>query len=566
VSEGADRETHGTLRRLQHELRTPLGQIIGYSELLSEEVAERGQDDLQQDLERIRGAAHRLLGLLDATLQPVAAQAPEPARAQAPEPSAAPAREAAGARILVVDDDPANRDLLGRRLGRRGYAVELAEGGREALHRIEADPPDVILLDVLMPELDGFAVLAAIRRQHSPAQLPVILATSLAGSEDVARGLESGANDYVTKPFDEPVVLARVEAQLRLRRAAREVESLARQLELRNAFIRRTFGRYVSDEVVSELLESPAALELGGARRRVAILLADLRGFSALTESLAPGQVVALLNNHLGTMVDVILEHGGTIGEFIGDGILGFFGAPVARDDDTERAVACAIHMQRAMEQVNALNQQQALPPVEMGIGIDVGEVVAGSIGSERRSQYTCIGSAVNLAARIESYSLGGEIWISHAARAAVETLVRIDAEREVHPKGFESPLRIHRVAGLGGRHGASLPRDAAELVELREPVPVRLAVLAGKQVAAARREARIVALSANAARLRTEEALEELCDLRLELHDEGGVLVPEACYAKVVSGGNGEYTLRFTARPPAAAARLEQALVATGR
>ena len=282
-------------------------------------------------------------GIFRPQADPPAAVATE--RAAAGEPSQTPdaARQAAaGGCLLVVDDDSQNRDMLARRLERAGYDVRTAEDGRSALHLVEDRAIDLVLLDVVMPGMGGLDVLKAIRQTRSASDLPVIMATALDQSEDTVAALGRGANDYVTKPFDLPVVLARVETQLSLKRAAREIETLAQQLEIRNAFIRQTFGRFHSDEIVARWLDTPEGLDLRGEKRRVTILVADLRGFSSMTEALSPTAVVSVLNNFLGTMSEVVLSHQGTIDEFIGDQILALFGAPIARDNDAERAVACA--------------------------------------------------------------------------------------------------------------------------------------------------------------------------------------------------------------------------------
>jgi adenylate cyclase len=559
-------EATETLRRLQHELRTPLGQIIGYSDLLVEEVADRGQDDLVEDLQRIRGAAVQLLSMVEETLRPAgeaAAPTPPPSPSAGPTPDAAPGLE--GGRILVVDDDAGNRDLLARRLSGRGHTVDAVGGGVEALRRIEDEIPDVVLLDVVMPDLDGLAVLDSIRRHHSLARLPVVMATGLSASEDVTEALARGANDYVTKPFDMPVVMARVETQLRLKRASGAVESLARQLELRNAFIRRTFGRYVSTDVASELLEAPDALDIRGERRRVSILTADLRGFSHLTETLAPTDVVTLLNTHLGIMSEVIEERGGVVNAFAGDGILALFGAPIARGDEEERAVDCAIRMQQALARVNARNSERGLPDVTMGIGIASGEVIVGNIGSDRRSEYTAIGSAVNLSARIESYSSGGEIWIAEETWREIRAAARVDRSREVHPKGFEKPLRIHRVVGLRDDPELEVPSENAELLPLAREIPVRFSTLDGKRVRAEAHSGVLVALSGSGARVRAGEAVEELSDLKLALLDDAGRPGDAGFYAKVVESDAQGFTLRITTRIGRASELLARALAEAG-
>ncbi len=199
------------------------------------------------------------------------------------------------------------------------------------------------------------------------------------------------------------------------------------------------------------VMQQAESLELGGEKRRVSILMSDLVGFTPLTESLEPTQVVALLNNHLGAMIAVIQAHGGTIDEFIGDAILAFFGAPLAREDDSARAVACALAMQAAMAEVNARNQTLGLPDIEMRIAVATGDVVIGNIGSERRSKYAAVGGAINLAARIESHTGSGEGVICDATSRDVADAVHVTETRRVEAKGFDGLIRVHRVSAIEG-------------------------------------------------------------------------------------------------------------------
>ncbi len=576
-------EARTTMRHLLHQMRTPIGQILGYSEMLEEEARERGQDDFVPDLEKIRNAANKLLSFVTDTFEPAsdppaspkttdsAATAAAPAVAQttprpgtriAP-PSGAPVPEPALGSILVVDDEPDNRDLLSRRLERAGHKVATAGEGREALHLIEANDFDLILLDVMMPGMNGFQVLDAIRSSRSFYDLPVIMATALGGSHDTVEALQRGANDYVTKPFDFPVVLARVRTQLALKHAAREITELIQQLETRNTFIRRTFGRYVSDEVVSAVLETPGGLEIRGEKRRITTMMSDVRGFTALTESLTAQQIVSLLNIYLGRMSDVIQLHGGTIEEFIGDGIIAFFGAPITYDDDAARSVAAALAMQLAMEGVNQQNRKSGLPEIEMGIGIATGEAIVGNIGSERRAMYGAIGSTVNLAARIETYTLGGEIYIDDETRNEIGDILKMDRVQEVHPKGFDEPINIHRVIGIGGRYDLALPDQEEVLTDLARALSVRFAVVKGKSVGGSSRTGDILAVSRRNARLRSSGPLLESSNLRVEILDEAGEPIAGAFYAKVVEGAEAEETglLRFTGRSPALSAALDEAL-----
>jgi class 3 adenylate cyclase len=390
------------------------------------------------------------------------------------------------------------------------------------------------------------------------------MATALGGSEDTVDALRRGANDYVTKPFDMPVVHARIETQLALKRATSEIQALARQLEIRNAFIRRTFGRYLSDEIVTNLLETPEGLDIRGEKRRVSILMSDLRGFSALAETLSPVQVVSLLNGYLGTMAEVVQSFGGTVDEFLGDAVLAFFGAPVSRGNDTERAVAAAIAMQRAMAAVNESNRGAGLPEIEMGIGIASGEVIVGNIGSEKRTKYGAVGSPVNLAARIESYTLGGDILICDATYGALGAIVHTEAPREVHPKGFEDPIRVHRVRGIEGAYAQEVVEEDFEWRKLAKELPVSFRLLEGKQVSELSRRGDLTAVTRSSAQLRTEQPLPEFADLRIEILDASGSALPGTCYAKVVAAARsaeGTSLLRFTSRSPALDAAVSGAL-----
>ena len=189
------------------------------------------------------------------------------------------------------------------------------------------------------------------------------------------------------------------------KRIEAELQHLAEQVELRNKFIRETFGRYLTDEVVSTVLESPTGLQIGGEKRKVTMLMSDLRGFTSMSERLPPARVVAMLNRYLTTMVEVIKKYHGTIDEFIGDAIFILFGAPTWAEDDAHRAVACAVAMQLAMDRVNEQNRQEDLPELEMGIGIHTGQVVLGNIGSSERMKYGVVGSHVNLTSRIQSHT-----------------------------------------------------------------------------------------------------------------------------------------------------------------
>ncbi len=247
--------------------------------------------------------------------------------------------------------------------------------------------------------------------------------------------------------------------------AKRRAEALNEDLEVRNCFIEDTLGCFLTEEVADSVLQSPGRLELGGAKRTVSILMADLRGFTPLAQRLEPEQVVGLLNSYFGVMVGVIENYCGTVDKFVGDSIMALFGAPTAGTDDSARAVACAIDMQLAMSTVNAANRANGLPEIATGIGIDTGSVIAGTIGSERRMSYSVIGNAVNRAARLEATAMGGQILASQETLDRIDAPVRIDGALKVKVKGVDDPVSIFDIGGIGGSYDCYLPEDRVERV-----------------------------------------------------------------------------------------------------
>ncbi|MEM9162291.1 MAG: adenylate/guanylate cyclase domain-containing protein [Cyanobacteria bacterium P01_F01_bin.4] len=319
--------------------------------------------------------------------------------------------------------------------------------------------------------------------------------------------------------------------------------------------IRRTFGRYLSDQVVANLLEYPEKLKLGGENRVITLLTSDIRGFTSLSERLRPEQVVEVLNLYLGFMSDVINRYGGTIDEFMGDGILVLFGAPNLQPDAPDRAVACAIAMQQVMPQVNQVMRDRNFPELEMGIGINTGEVVVGNIGSEKRTKYSVIGSAVNLAYRIESYTTGGQILISDHTLQQVVSPVQVQDQQTVHPKGVKLPLTIHDVIGIGGPYNLTLAAAKMQMVTLTEPIAVAYAVLDGKQVSDETIQGMLVKLSDKGAWLKplvADNALTKLTNLRLSVQspDAPDEVTQADIYAKVQSTVESDHCqIVFTAR-----------------
>ena len=376
--------------------------------------------------------------------------------------------------------------------------------------------------------------------------------------------------EQLSIPNDEKKVLlqllGRIEKELKamnfkLERALKDKKTVStllsrtsEDLEKSSELIKKMFGRYLSTEVMNTLLEDPSALELGGEKRKVTIMMTDLRGFTALSERLKPEQVVQLLNSYFDVMVDVVLQYNGTINEIIGDALLVIFGAPQEMSDRAQQAIACAIEMQNSMAKVNERNRAQGLPDLEMGIGLNETEVIVGNIGSSKRSKYAVVGSGVNMASRIESYSVGGQILISESVRLEAGENLRIDAQRDVLPKGAETPLRIYVVGGIAGNYNLALDSKDQPLLPLARHIPLRYTVLEGKNAHKKELEGSVVRLSKKCAEINLGRTVSVLTNLKMNLRDVDEKLSARNFYGKVIErpGKEGPTQLiRFTSVPP---------------
>ncbi|MEA5578179.1 adenylate/guanylate cyclase domain-containing protein [Anabaena sp. UHCC 0451] len=334
--------------------------------------------------------------------------------------------------------------------------------------------------------------------------------------------------------------------------------------------IRKTFGRYLTNEVVTTLLESPEGLKIGGNRQKITIVTSDLRGFTALSEQLSPEIVVQILNIYLESMLDAIAQYQGTIDKFMGDGIVILFGAPTIREDDPQRAVACAVAMQLAIIDVNKKLQQLNLPSLAMGIGINTGEVVVGNIGSEKHTEYTVIGKEMNLAFRIEGYSTGNQILISEPTLTAMGTsIVRIDGELKIKPKGVKGLITVYDIGGIGEPYNLYLTKQPDIYCHLIEPIPISYQLVEGKQVSEQISKGHLIKLSEKGAEVQIEpgdaDALpRSLSNIKLNLlMNNNQNQQSEDIYAKVLDkpATSGNFYLQFTFKPPAEAGILFQAL-----
>jgi len=336
------------------------------------------------------------------------------------------------ARLLIVDDNKVNRLLLSRSVDLLGYHASVAENGRTAMERLRDEPFDLVLLDIEMPEMDGFEVLEAIKLEPALRDLPVIVTSSVEGIDNVVRCIELGAEDYLPKPVNMVLLKARLSSGLEKKKLRDEQKVL--------------LERFATSEVAQDLQESGFAL--GGRRVHASILFCDIRGFTALSEKQSPEETIELLNIYYTLMFEAIDCHGGIVTLMIGDGLMALFGAPKPLDDPARSAVAAAQDMLIMMQQFSLDREADGKSAIKIGMGIATGEVVAGYAGTQQRASYTCIGDKVNLAARLESHTkvLGCDILIDDTTRLALGQHRTLEPIRRVQFKGFSDLMDIYSV------------------------------------------------------------------------------------------------------------------------
>ena len=337
-----------------------------------------------------------------------------------------------GARLLVADDNKVNRLLLTRSLELQGHRVASAENGRVALEMLRNEAFDLLLLDMEMPELDGFQVLEQMFGDTRLRDLPVIVTSSLEGVAHVVRCLELGADDYLHKPVNPVVLKARINSSLEKKRLRDQQKEMIK--------------RFATSEVAEDLQQSGFAL--GGRRVRCTVMFSDIRGFTALVESQPPEETIELLNTYYTLMFDAISGHGGVVNQMIGDGLMAIFGAPLPLAEPSLAAVRAALDMVEMIELFNLERVALDKQPIRIGIGIASGEVVAGYTGTQQRATYTCIGDTVNLAARLEAHTkvAGRSILVDGDTRAALGDRVRLEPLGEVQFKGKAAAVPVFAV------------------------------------------------------------------------------------------------------------------------
>ncbi|MGD2206837.1 MAG: response regulator [Anaerolineae bacterium] len=342
--------------------------------------------------------------------------------------------------VLIADDRLDNVELVRDLLTMQGYEVISATNGREALDRIRQHLPDLVLLDLDMPLLNGYQVCEQMKADPATADIPVLMLTAWAEPEQRVKGLRLGADDYVAKPFDYRELLERVKTRLRAKQRADELRA-TQQL------IRETFERYVSPRVVERLLADPSQVRLGGVQQPVTVLFADLRGYTTVTEALSPQDLVDVLNGYLAVAVQAVLAHEGTISRYAGDLIMAIFNAPLPQPGHPLRAVRAALRLRRDMTDFHATLPEPLR--TKFGIGIVTGEAVVGNIGAREWLNYTAIGNVVNLAQRLEELAGGGEILVDEHTRQTLGSAVQVETRGLTPIRGRSKPVAVYALLGL---------------------------------------------------------------------------------------------------------------------
>ncbi len=366
-------------------------------------------------------------------------------------------------RILIVDDNPTNVKVLQTRLAADGYEIITAGDGEQALASALRDTPDLILLDVMMPKLDGIEVCRRLRANADFPFTPIVMVTAMADPKDVIAGLEAGGDEYLTKPVDHAALSARVRSMLRVKRLHDQVEELASEVKAWNAQLEQRVAAQVAElERVGRLRRffSPSLAELivnGGAddplkshRREITVVFLDLRGFTAFAEVAEPEEVMGVLREFHQAAGEKVIEFEGTLEHFTGDGITILFNDPVPIPNPAERALRMAIAIRDRVSRM-ATDWARRGYELSLGIGIAQGFATIGAIGFEGRWDYSAIGTVTNLAARLCGEAAGDEILISQRVFAGVDALVDVAPQELLALRGFRRPLPCYRVRGLTG-------------------------------------------------------------------------------------------------------------------
>jgi adenylate cyclase len=367
------------------------------------------------------------------------------------------------AKILVVDDTPKNVKLLADLLTVKGYTVATAASGREALAQIETDCPDLVLLDVVMPEMSGYEVCRKIRENPATQIMPIVMVTALDPGEERIKGIDAGADDFLTKPINQAELLARVRSLLRIKELHDKVQSQAAELSDWNKSLEHRvqeqvnqlerlgrLKRFFSPQLAELIVSGEADDPLKTHRRELTVVYLDLRGFTAFAETSEPEEVMETLHEYHAAMGKLILEYEGTLEHFAGDGMMIFFNDPVPVENAAERAVRMALAMRERVKELTVKWRKLGYD-LDFGVGIAQGYATIGAIGFEGRWEYGAIGSVPNLAARLCGEAKPGDILVPQRLLGSVEELVEAESAGELTLKGFHRPVAAYNIVRLKG-------------------------------------------------------------------------------------------------------------------
>ncbi|MEW6201520.1 MAG: adenylate/guanylate cyclase domain-containing protein [bacterium] len=344
--------------------------------------------------------------------------------------------------ILAVDDEEKNLKLLQALLEHNGYIILKARNGTEALGLVEKEKPDLVLLDVMMPFMDGYEVCRAIKNDTRFGYLPVIMITALDQMDAKLKGLDEGADDFLTKPYQKVELLTRIRNLLK-------IKNLYTEVELRNLLISNILHSYVDDNVIEKILSNPKAhLKLGGEKKEIAVLFCDVRGFTSVAEKLSAEEVIWLLNDIYKELTKIVFKYNGTFDKYMGDCIMALWGAPIPVEDETLKSIQAAIAMQCAFEKLK-LTWSPELRNLGIGVGINYGEVVVGNIGTYDQMDYTAIGDVVNTAYRVQGMAESRQILITKNVVSKVKDRVIFKEKEKVKIKGKKQTVEIFEVVGF---------------------------------------------------------------------------------------------------------------------
>jgi adenylate cyclase len=460
------------LGRLASAVAAPLDRLGESVDRLGRLAREGGAHPVVGDAERIAAAVSRLRMLVTSWAAGPAGRAgssPSPGNAaeatvQAESRAGGRGPAASPATILLVDDDEENRDLLARRLAREGHRVRAAKGGLEALAILETEPVDLVLLDVMMPDLDGPAVLERLKQDPERRHIPVLMISALDETASVVRSIELGADDYLPKPCDAVLLRARIGACLEKKRLRdQEARHLGELAEWNRTLEQRVREQVAQVERLGRLKRffSPQLAELivaGGAddplrthRREITVVFLDLRGFTGFAEIAEPEEVMGVLREYHEAMGRLILEHEGTLERFAGDGMMVFFNDPLPVENPAERAVRMAVAMRDRVRELRAVWRKRGYD-LDLGVGIGQGYATIGAIGYEGRWDYGAIGTVTNLAARLCAEAQGGQVLVASRVAAAVEGLAEVEEVGALALRGLTRPVTTFNVVGLRAR------------------------------------------------------------------------------------------------------------------